>query len=348
MNPKQRLIVFAALVVTLVTVIGCGAAAEFVLPAAPAPIPTSMPIPTPTPAPTSSPVPTRTPVPSPAFNFAPGETGIEEEELKRSYDPDSSSVVSTKALFDYFWQVTGSFLEVDFFTNDQNDFRLAVPMPLPPDKETRGQGVVARGWVLSLSHVVNEEDMWERFDSDSDSDLNPDTIPQNTKFPLELVHMAHYFRWHKDGKEYMLERVVFHADQDTALLAPDTSGFRGSKPSTPLDLSLFPQVKFGVAEDLEPGDLLYVVTAESIKEAVVSEDQTFEDASSETIALIVRFLKREQIYKSNSGSAMFALRNGIPELVGLLHGAGEKDANRGVMIKISTFRKNFPQLTATK
>jgi len=336
MNPRRKGVFILIVAMILILGIGCGEAAiPVAIPVvepiasptpAPGPIPgTLVSIPTIVSAPTSRPPPENTQRATPAPAVLPYEIADNKEDFYRGYDSDTSLVESKENLFAHFRRVTGSFGALTFFVKNKSGLWLTIDGDLPDGVEVRGRGIVIGGEVLSVDHIADEESMFEAIDP---------TI----RVHVELLHTVHSFkmRGSEHDFEYTVEKVDSKPEKDIARFAI----------SSP-ELPPLPKIKFGRSGDLEIGDFLYVVAGNEMKEAIViSQEGEFKDPSAGDFLMVIQFSQGQEIHKGDSGAAVFALRGGNPELVGLIHAVKDSNPNKGAMVKISVFLENFPELAA--
>ena len=280
----------------------------------------------------------------------------------RGYDFDSALVPDRQDLFEYFRRVTGSFRGLALVfppldgiaPNLQEELRaisrggvingVSIDIDISklvksevPESQSQGNGVVIGNKILTVNHVADYIGLI-------------DEVILFRNFPPELVDVYKYFtlldRREESTSSYLVKKINGNSHDDWAWLS-----LHAEETPYELDFSSAPAVQIGSADKLELGNFLYVITNEGIKEAVVvSPEQMFGDNEwwNQSIyqyqfsRTLIGFLHGEQLNNGNSGSPIFALRDGAPELVGLVSATKQDNRHTGLMVNIEAVYNTFP------
>lgn len=261
---------------------------------------------------------------------------------KHFYDIDNGSVKNQEKIFTYFRQITGYFqtktlvlngIQTESFkTTDR--VNLSYPPLLLVDKppEAQGHGVILNNFVLTAAHVADNEGFKNYLLDVVYKYLGLLEPPDAQNVLYDFVILQD--RILQNNRNYSLQVLAWDAANEMGLLV-DSYDPHPAK----LSASLFPPVILGDSTKLAAGDSVYIVTLNNIKEAKIGSPEQIADNWKPQGLFVVATESADIIENGDSGAPVFALRNGLPELVGLLVAMKSDNANLGVVVNSSVIKE---------
>jgi S1-C subfamily serine protease len=214
------------------------------------------------------------------------------ERLDGKYDFNNSLFIDTRSLN---W-VMDAIVTIQTRTLFEG-FRSSEPFI----KVSRGTGVVSGRYVLTLNHVVTQDSLEVR------------TPFGAVRVPLEKLKETTYLV--SENREIALKEVLRDPNLDIALFEIPQDDL--ALPSLPCPV--------GNSNDLSVGNFLYVVgnpfnSGINVREGIVSSLLGLEGVEEIAVVRDNLFIISNGVVPGDSGGPVLGLRDGVPELVGLVQG----------------------------
>ncbi|NIQ38952.1 MAG: hypothetical protein GTN81_10235 [Proteobacteria bacterium] len=241
------------------------------------------------------------------------------ERLDGSYDFSNSLVVNKNLLYRVIDSIVTIETETVFETYRTSERVVKV---------SEGIGVVAGAYVLTLNHVVTQDDL------QMESPLGPIT------FPARRIDKTSYLV--SEDERLILREILRNQELDIALF---------EMPENTLNLPSLP-CPVGNSDELAVGSFLYIVgnpfsSGINMREGIVSSLEGLVGVDTPSTERDDLFVISNGVLPGDSGAPVFGLRDGVPELVGLVQGT--LDSTRiGWAVKINPILRALSQSLTTE
>jgi S1-C subfamily serine protease len=214
------------------------------------------------------------------------------ERLDGRYDFSNSMVASKNPLYRVIDSIVTIETETVFETYRTSERVVRV---------SKGIGVVAGAYVLTLNHVVTQDDLL------MESPLGPITFPAQKIG--ETRHLV------SQDERLILREILRNPELDIALF---------EMPENTLNLPSLP-CPVGNSDELTVGTFLYIVgnpfnSGINMREGIVSSLKGLDGVDMPSTTRDDLFVISNGVVPGDSGAPVFGLRDGVPELVGLVQG----------------------------